>query len=173
MGSILSFDATFARLSRFDFVVVYLTLIALAVLLIVTVYYGSSTEWYTNLIPTPSNTWIIRGLWVVGTILSYIGFFWLWQDVRINCIPQDFIVSTLFIISGFLFLGWAVALYYAQDIILSFWLAMIIFIYNFWLFVYIWHISWIAAVFQLPLLALYIYLLYDTLTLASLNGIPI
>lgn len=172
-SSFFSFDASFTRLKRFDFITVYFTLIALAVLLLVVIFYGSSTTWYENLIKTSSTSWIVRGSWVVGTILSYVGFFWLWQDVRIHPIPRDFIVSTLFIISGFLFLGWVVALYYAQDIILSFWISIAIFVYNFWLFIYIWHLSYIAALFQLPLLALYIYLIYDTLTLASLNNIPI
>lgn len=168
-----SFEALVARLKRFDFIVVYSSLLILAILLLVVVFFGQSTPFYQSLRQPNINPWIIRGLWVLGTVLSYVTFFFLGQDVRVHPVPRDFIVSVLFVISGLLFLAWAVALYYAEDVTLSMWIAIVIFIYNYWLFIYVWNLNRIAALFLIPNLILYGYLVYISAHTASLNNIPI
>lgn len=163
----------FARIKRLDFLVVYSSLLILAILLLVVVFLGERTTWYRGIIQPNINPWITRGLWIIGTILSYVSFFFIWQDVEVHEVPRDLIVSVLFVVTGFLFLAWGVAYYYAEDIVLSLWVAIIIFIYNLWLTIYVWYIKPIAALFLIPNLILYIYLLYATIHTASLNNIPI
>jgi hypothetical protein len=172
-GGGYSWEAFIARLTRFDFIVVYLSLLILAVLLILVVFFGSSTPFSMNLVQSNINPWIPRAGWVIATILSYGAFFFIYQSVLEYPAPQDFIVSILYLVSSFLFLGWAVAFYYDQDIVLSMWIAVIIFVYNYWLFIYVWYLSPIAALFLIPLLVLYGYLVYTGAHTASLNGQPI
>lgn len=161
------------RFKRLDFVVVYVSILILTILLILVLIFGEQRPWYKNLIKNNINPWLLRSLWVVATIISFGAFFFIWQDDRIIKNPRDLILSVLFIITGFLFLAWAVTLYYAENIAMSIWILLILFIYNFWLFMYLWYINPIAAIFLLPSLVLYIYLLYSTIHLASLNNIPI
>lgn len=172
-GAPYSWDAFVARISRFDFIVVYSAIFILALLLIAVVFYGESTPFYENLIQPNINPWIPRTGWVIATILSYGTFFFIGQDVRVHPIPHDLIVSTLFVITSFLFLAWGIAYYYAEDVVLSMWIAVVIFIYNYWLFLYVWDINPIAAMFLVPNLLLYMYLIYTSAHTASLNDIPI
>lgn len=172
-SSFFSLDATFARLIRIDFIVVYLSLIILGILLLVVVFYGSDSAWYQSLNKPDINPWIPRVGWVVATVLSYVTFFFIWQDVREYPIPRDLILSVLFVISSFLFLLWAVLFYYGQDLITSLWVAIALFIYNFWLFIYVWNISPVGAIFLIPNLILYGYLVYSSVDLASLNNASI
>ena len=115
------------------------------------------------------NPLIISAFWLFGTVMSYVAFFFIWQDVRIYPIPQDLIVSTLYIITDFLFLAWALAFYYGYDINASIVIAIIIFIYNLWLFIYVYRMSPVASLFLFPNLILYAYLVYSGIHLASLN----
>jgi tryptophan-rich sensory protein len=172
-GSVFDPKLTLLRLKRPEFLVVYISLIILTILYLIVVFCGENTPWYLSLTQSNINPWLIRGLWVVATILSYVTFFFIWQDIRVYNIPRDFIVSVLFLITNFLFLGWTVSLYYGENLYLSFWIAFIIFIYNFWLFVYVWKIKPFASLFLIPSLILYLYLIYSTLHLASLNHITI
>lgn len=172
-GGFFSLQNFIHRIKRPDFIIVYLALLISAILLAVLVYFGDSTDWYLNLVQPNVNTWLVRGLWLLGTILSYVAFYFIWEDVTVHVVPRDLIVSTFFVVTGFLFLAWALALYYAQDIAMSLWIAVIIFIYNYWIFIYVWHIKPIAAVFLLPNMLLYVYLIYNSIHLASINKIPI
>ena len=171
--SMFSPKLTLMRLKRPDFIIVYISLLILAILLIVIVYFGERTPWNQGLIRPNINPWFVRILWIVGTIFSYAAYYFIWESIETHDIPKDLIVSVLYIVSGFLFVGWAVAYYYAEDITLSLWIAVLIFIYNLWLFIYVWYIRPIAALFLIPNLILYIYLLYTTIHIASLNNIPI
>ena len=165
-------ELTLLRLKRPDFLVVYISLIVLTILFLVVVFVGENTAWYRSLRQANINPWFVRGLWVLGTILSYVTFFFIWQDIRIYDIPRDLIVNVLFVITDFMFLAWTVAFYYAEDLSMSFWVAVGIFIYNLWLFIYIWNIKPFAALFLLPNMVLYLYLIYSTIHLASLNHVP-
>lgn len=172
-GSQFSLRLIIARIKRLDFIVVYSSLLILAILLLVIVFFGSGRPFNQSLIQPNINPWIPRVLWIVGTILSYVGFYFLWQNVEIHEIPRDLIVSVLFIVTGFLFVAWGVAYYYAEDITLSLWIAVVIFIYNLWIMIYVWYIKPIAAIFLIPNMILYGYLVYITAHTASLNNIPI
>lgn len=170
--SVFNPESTFSRLKRPDFLIVYISLLILTILYIVVVFVGETRAWYRTLKQANINPWLIRGLWLLGTIMSYIAFVWISQDIQTHEIPRDLIVSVLFVITDFLFLAWSIAFYHAQDISLSFWVAIIIYIYNLWLTIYVWKISPFAALFLVPNLILYIYLIYSTIHLASLNRVP-
>lgn len=172
-GGGYSWDAFIARITRLDFIVVYLALLILGVLLLLVVFFGSSTPFFNSLIFPNVNPWIPRIGWLVATALSYVTFFFIYQNVLEYPYPQDFLVSILYLISSFLFLGWALAFYYDQDIVLSMWIAVILFVYNYWLFIYVWYLSPIAALFLIPLLILYGYLVWNSAHTASLNNQPI
>lgn len=172
-SSFFSLDASFARLKRIDIVIIYLAVLILAILLLVVVFYGSGTPWYTSLNQSGINPWIPRTFWIIATILSFVTFLFIAQDVRVYDVPRDLIVTVLFMISSFLFLAWAITLYYGQDLTLALWITIILFIYNLWLFIYVWHISWIGALFLIPNLILYAYLVYSSADLASLNNVII
>lgn len=161
------------RIKRLDFIVVYGSLLILSILLIVMIFIGDSTAWYNSLVQPSINPWYVRGLWVVGTILSYVGFYFVGESIKDHEVPIDLILTTYFIITDLIFLGWAAAFYYAENIALSVWIALLLFIYNFWLLLYIWRINVITAIFLIPNLILYVYLMYQSLHIASLNEIPI
>lgn len=167
------FSSFLGRIKRFDFLVVYLSLLILGILLILVIIFGEQTTWYRNLAKNNINPWLLRGLWLVATILSFVTFSIIWQDIKVNENPQDLILSSLFIVAGFLFVAWSVTFYYAENITLSLWILIVMFTYNFWLFLYVWYINPIAAIFLIPNLLLYSYLLYTTIHLASMNDIPI
>lgn len=172
-SSAYSFSGFTKRLQQPIYIIIYAALIILGVLLVVTVFVGVYSKWYNDLIEPNINPWIIRGLWVVGTILSYVGFIFIPQDGSEAAASRDLIISVLFLITSFLFLAWAAAFYFDENITLSLWLSAVIFIYNFWLFIYIWHINPITAIFLIPNLILYVYLIYASAHLASLNNVPI
>lgn len=166
-------ELTLMRIKRLDFIVVYSSLLILTILFLVIVYIGENTAWYRSLRQTNINPWLIRGLWVIGTISSYISFFFIWQNIQTHEIPKDLIVSVLYIVTDFLFVAWSIAFYYAESLSLSLWVAVIIFVYNLWLFIYVWNIRPLAALFLIPNMILYAYLMYSGIHLASLNHIPV
>lgn len=169
-SSLFSWGATTARLVRYEYIIVYLALIVLAILLLLVVFYGESAPFYQSLVQPDISPWIARIGWIVATILSYVSFFFIYQDIRVYPVPRDFIVSILFVINGALFLAWAVAFYYGQSHMGAIWLAIVLFIFNYWIFIYVWNMSPIAALFLIPNLILYAYLLYGSIHLASINN---
>jgi len=172
-GGIGAFWASFVqKLTHWDYIIVWGALLILSILLIVMVYIGSESTFYMNLVKQAINPWYIAGLWIFGTILSYIGFIFIWEDIN-DKTPQDLILSIYFVITDFIFIGWAAALYFAENIAFSYWMALFLFVFNFWLFLYIWRINIITAIFLIPNLVLYIYLIYSSLDLAYLNHVLI
>lgn len=161
------------RLKHWEFSTIYSVYFILAVLFIVSIYNGQRTTWYQNLVKSTINPWIIKSLWILGFGISYIAFYLVWEDVKVHRIPLDFILSSLFLIVAFLFVLWSAVFFYLQSIRLALIVAFIIFIYNFWLFIYLWYINPFASIFLIPSFILYFYLLYDTIHTAGLNGVII
>lgn len=160
----------FARLKHYEYIVVYLGILILAVLLIVATFYGESTPFYQSLIQPSISPWIGRIGWIIATISSYVSFLFIQQDIRVYPIPRDFIVTVFFLLNGALFLAWGVAFYYGESHMMAIWLAIVLFIYNYWIFIYVWNISRVGALFLIPNLVLYAYLLYGSIHLASINN---
>lgn len=167
--------------NRFEYTLIYAAILMVTILYLIISATGTETTWYRELMKGPVDPWVIRSFWIVSTILSYVSLLILLPDICIfnnmcDNILSDKVyyarsVAPLFLISLFIALGWMAVFYYVQDIGLSLWLIMILFTYEFWLFIYIWYIKPLAAVFMIPLLILYVYLMYSVIHLAYLNNV--
>jgi tryptophan-rich sensory protein len=155
------------------FLIVYGAIIAVSLLFLVAYFFGIETTLYKNLIRPNVNTILIDTFWVLATILSYVGLFFLWDNPTPAEVYRNLVISVLFLLGNFLVLAWAAALFLIVNVSLAIWLAVILLIYNFWVFIYVWHIKALAALFLIPILLMYGYLLYSTIHIASLNNILI
>lgn len=157
-----------------DFLFVYGAIIIVSALFIVSYFFGINSTWYINLIKPNVNGWVVEAAWIIATALSYIGLFFLYDNNNSpSQISRNLGISFLFLIGNFLTLAWSTAFFQAQNLELAIWLAVIILIYNFWVYIYILYIKVLAAIFLIPILLMYVYLIYVTIHTASLNNIPI
>lgn len=161
------------RLRRIDFILVYSVIIIMSALFIVSSTIGLNTSWYQNLKKFDVNPWLIRSLWLVTTLLSYIGLFVLWEHVQPDEISKDLAVSVLYLLATFISFLWSVVFYQMENIQGAFWLAEVLLIYKFWLFIYMWYIKPIAALFLIPVIGMYAYLIFSVVHLAGLNNVVI
>jgi tryptophan-rich sensory protein len=161
------------RVKRLDYLLVYGSILALAGAFLLSYLPGIYSEWYAGLKQVSTNPWLIRGLWVATTLISYIGLYILWKDANNLTIQKYLGISVLYLIGSFIILAWSVALYQASDIGLAVWISGILFVYQFWVFIVIWYINPKAAVFIIPLLAMYLYLVYSMIQLAGINDITL
>lgn len=163
----------FQRLQRWDFILIYTSIVIVSIIFFISSYFGTETEWYRNLNKFPIDNWVIDFLWVLATLASYLGLFFLWQHITPDLITKDLIVSTYFLIGLFIFLSWSVSFYHAENIGLAVWISLLLFVYRFWLFIYIWYIKPFAAIFFIPILLMNIYLVYYMLHIAYINDVPL
>jgi len=160
------------KITGLDYILIYGAIVIVTILFLIILIIGANTTWYINLNKGSISNWLIIVLWIIAGSISYIGLFLLWGNIKSTELSINLNVAILFLVSIFLALGWIAIFYYNQNIGLSFWLALVLFIYEFWLFMHIWYINPIAAMFFTPILALYIYLMYFTAHIASVNNIP-
>lgn len=136
--------------------------------------FGIYSDWYNSLrMTTDSGNWTPRILWVVASLISYIGFYILWRNPTEEIVRRNLQIVVLYLICNFILVAWSVAFLQFQSIAAAVWLAVIILVFQVFLFVYIWTINVIAAIFFIPLIAMYIYFVWDLVALANLNNIPI
>ena len=164
------FQRTLANLRRVDVIVVYTIVIVVWLLFFLSYIPGIYSAWYASLKQPTLNVWIPRVAWIIASILSYVGFYILMRNATPNEVDKYLAVTMLYVVGSFIMLGWSVALYQAQNIALATWISGILFVYQAALFLLIWYLNPIAAIFTLPLLALYLYLLYTMVQLAALNN---
>jgi tryptophan-rich sensory protein len=158
------------RLRRWDFVVVYAVTIIIWILFLLSYFIGYNSEWYGSLKLSGLNPWVARVGWIVTTLISYIGIYVLWDKIDTNI---NLGISMYFVIGTILALCWSVSLYQARNIGASFWFAMILFVYMFWILTYVWKINRLAGALMIPVTVMYLYLAYSMVNLAQLNGYPI
>lgn len=161
----------FQRVTRLDYILVYGALFLVYVVFFLSYGFGVYSPWYATLKQTTVNPWIPRILWVVVTIISYIGLYILWYGGI--TIERYLGVVVLYLIAAFLTVAWSVSLYQANDIGLAVWTSAILFIFEFYLFIVIWYMNPIAAIFLIPVSAMYLYLVYTMIHLAWLNNVPL
>lgn len=158
-------------ISTMSLFIIFAAMIMVGILFIIVSIIGSRTTWYQELNKGPINPWIVTILWPLAILISFVSLFILWRSLYPDQASRFLTISVFFLISMFMSLGWIIIFYYGEDIGLSLWLIAVLFIYKFWLFVHIWYIKPIAAVFLIPMLLMYIYLMYSVAHLAYLNGI--
>lgn len=173
----MDIDATTTRLP----IPIVITIGSIDVMILLVGILGSMTSWYENLVTLPLVDWVLWGIWVTATFLSYLGLFVFYNHILALCTTsswptvssRNFALTVAFLVTALLTLGWIVIFYYGQNIIMSLWLISILFIYKFTIFTYMWYIKPLAAIFIIPLLILYLYLFYALAHLATINNIPI
>ena len=160
-----------SRITRVDMIVIYITIIIIGILFLTSSYFGVHSIWYENLIKAGANTYLIAALWVIASILSYLGIFLFWNNIGPDETAEDVRLSVYFLIGDFLSLLWAAVFFQGNNIVLSVWISAILFLYQFWLFIYIWNLKIKASLFMIPLIILYAYFFYSMVHLAVLNNI--
>lgn len=144
--------------------------IVLTILFLVVSYLGVRKKWYKNLpVKVNDNTWLIAGLWIVASIISY-GVFYFIQGKDDTIYGQSRIYPYFLIIS-LLNLLWGVIFFNNENFTITLAIIAIIFALQFYLILFLLYISLFAALLLVPLLILYAYLFYTTLHLASVNNI--
>jgi len=155
------------QISYIDYIIVYISIVIVAILSLVLSYIGSNTDWYQNLTKSPTDLWIIRMFWILATISLFISLMFLIHNYNSRLVPCFVLISML------LLLGWITIFYYVQNIGLSLWLSLILLTYNFWLFIYVWSIDVLSAIFIIPTIIMYLYLTYSMTHLSYINNIPL
>lgn len=158
------------RVSRPDVIVVYIIAFVVWLLFFLSYIPGIYSAWYLSLKQPSFNVWIPRIAWIVAGALSYIGFYILWRGSRPEDVDRYLAITMLYVVGSFIMVSWSVALFQAQNISLATWLAGILFIFQLGLFFIVWYLRPVAAIFMIPLLALYLYLVYSMIHLAALNN---
>lgn len=166
-----SADMFFQRVGRPDMWIVYAIILVVNLLIIASAVSGYLSDWYKNLTNTNVNPIVTGVLWLIASALSFVSIFMLWKHVQPDEIADDLIISTYFLIGGVLTLAWSAVFFQGNQIIAAMWLAGLTFLYYFWLMIHIWYIRVRAAIFLMPLVAMYGYLFYSMIHLAALNGI--
>ena len=156
------------RFQERDVIIVYTIVIVVSLLLFLSYIPGIYSQWFLSLQQPRVNIWIPRIAWIIGFIVSYIGFYILARSISLN---KYLAIIMLGVSGSFIFLGWSVALYQAQNIVLAASLAGILFIYQAAIFLLIWYLNPVAAIFMMPMLALYLYLVYNTVQSTELNNV--
>lgn len=164
-------EMLFERAVRADMWFIYIIITIINILVLLSALFGINSTWYKNLKRSKNNPWLIGSLWVIATILSYGAIFMLWEHVTPEAVAKDMQLSIYFMIGNFLSLLWSTVFFQGNNIALSVWIAALLFLYQFWLFIYIWILKIRAAMFMIPLIILYGYLFYAMIHIATLNNI--
>ena len=157
--------------TSWEYIIVIGVLLLIYIPFLMSYFFGIYSPWYDNLKKDVSDTWVIAGLWIVVTIISYIGLYILWRNPTPETISRNLIVSVLFFLGNVILLAWAIIFYQFQNIATATWIALILFIFEFWIFIYVWNIDRLAAIFLLPQVGMYLYFFYAMVHLACINDI--
>ena len=159
----------------FDWTYIIIIVISLLVYIpfLISYFFGIYSTWYNSLILPDYNHWVTAGLWIAATLISYIGFYILWKNADTRIMYRNLSIIVLYTIGTFLLIVYSILLFQFHSIAGAVWAALILLIYQFWLFVYIWNIDKVAALFLIPLIAMYVFFFYDIVHLASLNNVAL
>src|SRR4029078_13278167 len=125
--------------------------------------------WYQDLPNKTNDTIYLAVAWVIGSILSYSAFY-LIKDID----EQIFHTSRLlpwFVLINFINLLWVVVFYIYKSFTAAAILILSILLIEFYIILLLLYVNVYAALLNLPIFILYIYLLYSIVNLASRNFI--
>jgi tryptophan-rich sensory protein len=157
--------------TSWEYIIVIGILLLIYIPFFISYFFGINSTWYENLKKDTSNTWIIAGLWIVVTIISYIGLYILWRNPTPETVSRNLTIAVLFFLGNVIFLAWAVFFYQFQNISTATWISLILLLFEFYIFLYVWNIDRLAGLFLIPLVGMYLYFFYSMVHLAFLNGI--
>lgn len=164
-----------------DFIAIFLAAIFVNILTLILLIAGIRGQWFNSLVLGPVPIWILELTWGIATVLSFIGLFLFYSHTISPCLKNHWptensrsaALAVLFLISSLLTLLWVTVFFYAQSLQLSMWLIGVVFIYQFWVFYYMWTIKPSSAIFMIPLLVMYVIVFYSIMQLTALNNITI
>ena len=168
-----SADMFFQRAVRLDMWFIYISITVINILFLISSIFGVTSEWYKNINRSRVNPYIIGTLWIIATILSYGAIFMIWEHVKPNEVMKDMRISLLFLVGSFLSFLWTTVLFQGNNIVMAVWISSILFLYQFWLFIYVMSMNVKAALFMIPIVIMYGYLFYSMVHLASINNIKL
>lgn len=163
----------FERFYRLELWFIYISITIVTILFLLSCLSGINSDWYHQINHSSVNPYIIGFLWVIATIISYIAIFMLWENTSPTHTPLDFRLSVLFLVGSFLSLLWSTVLFQANNIALATWISMLLFVFQFFLFTYIWFFKPVASFFMLPVIIMYGFLVYSMVHLLTINNIVI
>lgn len=159
------------RYTHPEVLIIYAFIIVSAGLFLTSYIAGINSSWYANLNKVNTNSWWPQILWVLTTILSYIGLYFLWKDCNGRNINRNLGITVLYLIASYITIAWSEALYQLENIALAVWVSFVLFLYQYSLLFLLFYYNWITALFTIPLVAMYFYLFYSMIQLAFLNNV--
>lgn len=164
-------DKFYQRYHSFDMWIFYGIITIVCLLIVVSVLTGIWSEWYSHIVDTGINAYVVATVWLLSTISSYITILLLWNDISTDgAVASDYRYSSLYLIGVILTLVWSVTLFQGENISASLWVIIGVNIYYILIFLYISRKNSIASIFMIPTLMAYIYILYVVLHLKYLNN---
>lgn len=157
--------------TTWEYIIIMAVLLLIYIPFFISYFYGTYSTFYENLKKDTDNTWVIAGLWIVATIISYIGLYILWRNPTPETTSRNLVIAVLFFIGNVILLAWSVIFYQFHNISTATWITLILFIFEFYIFLYVWNIDRLAAIFLIPLVGMYLYFFYSMVHLASINGV--
>jgi tryptophan-rich sensory protein len=157
--------------TSWEYIIVIGILLLIYVPIFISYFFGINSAWYESLKKDTSNTWIIAGLWIVVTIISYIGLYILWRNPTPEIVSRNLVITVLFFLGNVILLAWSVIFYQFQNISTATWIALILLLFEFYIFIYVWNVDRLAGIFLIPLIGMYVYFFYSMVHLAFLNGV--
>ena len=157
--------------TSWEYIIVIGVLLLIYIPIFISYFFGINSTWYENLKKDIANTWIIAGLWIVVIIISYIGLYILWRNPTPEIIARNLIITVLFFLGNVILLAWSVIFYQFQNISTATWIALVLFIFEFWIFIYVWNVDRLAGILLLPLVGMYLYFFYSMVHLAFINDV--
>lgn len=152
--------------------ILWICSLTLTVLFLISSYIGARESWYVNLpVKSNENTWLIAALWIGASLLSYVSFY-IVKDYDEEIYGQSRLLP-LFLITSFLNILWVIIFFKFQSFTWTLIIIAVIFAIQFYIMIFLLYINIWAFVVLIPLQALYGYLLYSTMHLASINSIII
>lgn len=150
----------------------WLSSISLTILFIIGAYFGSRQPFYQNIkVRNHENVYVIAGIWILVSLISYLSFYFVRNYDE--CIYGQSRLLPLFLIISFLNILWLVTFYIYGSYMYTLIILFTIILVNFYTLIFLYYINIWAAVASVPLFAMYIYLFYSILHLASANQIII
>ncbi|HSW76931.1 MAG TPA: hypothetical protein VLG50_07785 [Candidatus Saccharimonadales bacterium] len=166
MEQVIIEDKTYSLLpTTADQWVLLISSLIITILFLIAAYIGAQKPFYQELIKKfPQNAWLIAGLWLIASIISY-GTFYL--------APSVTTLWPWYVMINYLNLLWIVVFYIYESFYAALVIIFIIILIYFYLMLLVGSVNIWAPLLLLPLELLYIYLFYSLLHLASVNQIII
>lgn len=157
------------KVRKREFALLFFLVIGLLVVNTIAVIIGTSTAWYKKLTKVDFRNPASVLFWILATVSTYFGLYLLWKETYLEDMPLDFFITGLYIFGALLSLIWICIFYFMKEITGALVFSGVILLYRIGLFVYVFTLSKIAAIFLIPIIIMYTYQLAATAYIRSEN----